>query len=192
VKNYFDAYFALNYFFMKQVIFRYGLYATLVIMVLGALDFFVVSKYADDTLQEVAGYLTMLLSMIFVFMGIRHYRDRVNGGSLSFVQGLKIGVLIVLIPAVFFGLFDVLFTEVLQPGWKETYYTHYIDQVKANTPPAKLAAALKKATDEKEMFANPVFQFLLMSATVFIIGLMVTIISALTLRRKPGPVQLSN
>jgi Protein of unknown function (DUF4199) len=177
---------------MKQVIFRHGLYATLVIVVLGVLDFFVVSKYASIAVQEVAGYLTMLLAMIFVFMGIRQYRDRVNSGSLSFVQGLKIGILIVLIPAVFFGLFDVLFTEVLQPGWKETYYTHYIDKLRVNTPPDKLAAALKKANDEKEMFANPVFQFLLMSATVFIIGLMVTIISALTLRRKPAAIQLQN
>ena len=37
------------------------------------------------------------------------------------------------------------------------------------------------------MFSNPVFQFLLMAATVYVIGLIVTIISALTLRRhKPA------
>jgi Protein of unknown function (DUF4199) len=176
---------------MKQIVFRYGLYATLVIVGLGMVDFFIVSKYASLAFQEVTGYLTMLLSMIFVFMGIRHYRDRVNGGSLSFVQGLKIGILIVLIPSVFFGLFDILYTEVIKPDWLDTYYAAYMERIKASTPPEKLARALEKANREKEIFANPVYQFLLMSATVFIIGLMVTIISALTLRRKPA-IQLQN
>jgi hypothetical protein len=170
---------------MKQVIFRYGLYATLVIVGLGMVDFFIVSKYASFAVQEVTGYLTMLLAMVFVFMGIRQYRDRVNGGTLSFGQGLKIGILIVLIPSIFFGLFDLLYTEVIKPDWLETYYAAYMERIKASTPPDKLAAALKKANNEKEIFANPIFQFLLMSATVFIIGLIVTIISALTLRRKP-------
>jgi Protein of unknown function (DUF4199) len=177
---------------MKQIVFRYGLYATLVIVGLGMVDFFIVSKYASFGVQEVAGYLTMFLSMIFVFMGIRHYRDRVNGGTLSFVQGLKVGVLIVLIPSVFFGLFDLLYTEVIKPDWLDTYYAAYMERLKAGTPPEKLAAALEKANEEKELFSNPVYQFLLMAATVFIIGLMVTIISALTLRRKPGPIQFSS
>jgi hypothetical protein len=171
---------------MKQVIFRYGLYATLVIVGLGMIDFFIVSKYASFAVQEVTGYLTMFLAMIFVFMGIRHYRERVNGGSLSFGQGLKVGILIVLIPSIFFGLFDLLYTEVIKPDWLETYYAAYTERLKASTPPDKLAAALKQANAEKEIFANPVFQFLLMAATVFIIGLIVTIISALTLRRKPA------
>jgi Protein of unknown function (DUF4199) len=174
---------------MKQIVFRYGLYATLVIVGLGMIDLFIVAKYASLAVQEVAGYLTMFLAMIFVFMGIRHYRDRINGGSLSFVQGLKIGILIVLIPSVFFGLFDILYTEVIKPDWLDTYYAAYMERIKASTPPEKLARALEKANREKEIFANPVYQFLLMSATVFIIGLMVTIISALTLRRKPAAVQ---
>jgi Protein of unknown function (DUF4199) len=177
---------------MKQVIFRYGLYATLVIVGLGMVDFFIVSKYAGIAVQEVTGYLTMLLAMIFVFMGIRHYRDRVNGGALSFAQGMKTGILIVLIPSVFFGLFDLLYTEVIKPDWLETYYAAYMERIKASTPPDKLAAALAKANREKEIFANPVYQFLLMAATVFIIGLIVTIISALTLRKKPATIQLQN
>jgi hypothetical protein len=173
---------------MKQIIFRYGLYATLLIVGLGMIDFFIISKFTSYAIQEVTGYLTMLLSMVFVFIGIRQYRDRVNGGVLSFWQGLKIGVLIVLIPAVFFGLFDLLYTEVIKPDWLENYYAAYLERIKASTPPDKLAAALKKANDEKALFSNPIFQFLIMSATVFIIGLIVTIIASLTLRKAAKPI----
>jgi Protein of unknown function (DUF4199) len=115
---------------------------------------------------------------------MRQYRDKWNNGQLSFGQGLKVGILIVLIPSVAFGLFDLLYTEVLHPGWVDEYYAKYIERIKASTPPSQLEAALRKANNQKEMFSNPLIQFLLMSATVFIIGLIVTIISALTLRRR--------
>jgi hypothetical protein len=168
---------------MKKTTLRYGLYATVLLVALSAVDFFIIAKLAGPAVQEIAGYLTMLLSMVFVFIGIRHYRDQVNGGSLSFVQGLKIGLLIIIIPSVCFGLFDILYTEVIHPGWMNEYYVAYAERLKTSTPPDKLDAVLKKMNEEKEMFSNPLIQFLLMSLTVFIIGFIVTIISAITLRR---------
>ena len=167
---------------MKSTVYRYGIYATLTIVGLSYIVFFIL-KNTDQGLQEVAGYLTMLLAMIFIFLGIRHFRDHVNGGFLSFGQGLKLGVLIVLIPAVAFGLFDVFYTEVLNPTWKEDYYSKYIENLRKSVATDKLDAAIRKAQKEKEMFSNPGLHFLVMGGTVFIIGFIVTIISSLTLRR---------
>lgn len=169
---------------MKQTVFRFGIFATLMIVGLSMVNLFIVDKLAGYNIQEIAGYLTMLLAMIFVFAGIRHYRDRHNNGTLSFGEGMKVGILIVLIPAVFFGLFDLLYTEVINPNWKQEYYTDYMNRLRETVAPEKLPRALEKAQKEMELFSNPVMQFLLMSATVFIIGLIVTVISSLTLRRK--------
>lgn len=167
---------------MKSTVYRYGIYATLTIVGLSWGVFFLL-KNLGQGLQEAAGYLSILLAMIFIFFGIRHFRDRVNGGYLSFGQGLKVGVLIVLIPAVAFGLFDILYTEILNPTWKDDYYSKYIENIRKSVAADKLEAAIKKAEKEKEMFSNPLFQFLLMGGTVFIIGFIVAIISSLTLRR---------
>lgn len=175
---------------MKPTVFRYGVYSALTILALAAIHFFIVMPNASYETAEVAGYLTMILSMVFVFAGIRHYRDHVNHGSLSFVQGLKIGALIVLIPSVAFGLFDILYTQVINPSWLDDYFTHYAEKVRASAPPAELDIKLKKLEDDKAMFGNPVFQFLLMAGTVFIIGMIATVISALTLRRS-RPVAIS-
>jgi len=169
---------------MQKIVFRYGMYATLLIVGLSAFLMLVVNRFAGYAAQEIAGYLTMLLSMVFVFFGIRQYRDKVNNGTLTFGQGMKVGLLIVLIPAVFFGLFDILYTEVINPNWLENYYGQYIARIKASTPVDQLEAALKKANDQKMLFSNPVMQFLLMAATVLIIGFIVTIIASLTLRRR--------
>jgi len=170
---------------MKQVTFRYGIYAGLAILVLGALHVFVfMPPTISWEMAEVAGYLTMILSMIFVFMGIRYYRDHVNNGYLTFGQGLKLGSLIVLVPAVTFALFDILYTEVLNPSWADEYFGYQIEKIKSSSAPDQVEQKLAALQKNREMFSNPVFQFLLMAATVYIIGLIVTIISALTLRRQ--------
>ena len=114
---------------------------------------------------------------------VRHYRDMVNGGFLSFGEGMKVGVLIVLIPSLLFGIFDILYTEVINPGWMEQYYVNYESKLKATIPADKLESALKYLQAQKEIFSNPFLQFLLMALTVFIIGLIVTIISSLTLKK---------
>lgn len=172
---------------MKSTAFRYGIYGMIAMVALSGIHFFLVTPYVNNSMAELMGYLTMLLSMIFVFTGIRYYRDKVNGGLLSFGQGIKTGLLIVLIPSVAFGLFDILYTEVLRPGWKAEYYQGMRERLIQSTAPEMLEAALKKLEQQKEMFDNPLFQFVLMAGTVFIIGLIVTIISSLALRRnKPA------
>lgn len=168
---------------MKPTIFRYGIYGALTIIALSAIHFFVVMPRVKFETAEVVGYLTMVLSMVFVFAGIRYYRDHVNGGFLTFAEGLKIGVLIVLIPSVCFGFFDILYTQVLNPSWGEDYYKYYQQKLLSSGPPEEVTKKLEKLEKNKEMFSNPVFQFFLMAATVFVIGLIASIISALTLRR---------
>jgi Protein of unknown function (DUF4199) len=168
---------------MKQTVLRYGIYAAMLIVALMVFNLFFLPKVASFAIQEVAGYLSILLSMIFVFLGVRHFRDHVNGGALSFIEGLKLGLLIALIPSVFFGLFDLLYTQVINPGWQEDYYNHYVQELKASTPADKLTAELEKLENQRKLFSKPYMEFLLMFLTVFVIGAIVTIISALTLRR---------
>jgi hypothetical protein len=172
---------------MKTTVFRYGIFAALTILGLGLINLFIVAKKASFEVQEATGYLTIFISMIFVFLGIRYYRNKVNDGYLSFGQGLKTGILIVLPPAVIFGLFDILYTQVINPAWADEYFSHATEQLKKTTDPAKLDAALRKMESQKELFSSPVMEFLLMTATVLIIGLIVALISSLALMRRKKP-----
>src|SRR5262245_18679829 len=46
---------------------------------------------------EVIGYTTIVASFLLVFFGVRAYRERVGGGSLTFGRGLLVGLLITLV-----------------------------------------------------------------------------------------------
>jgi hypothetical protein len=166
---------------MQKLILRYGLIATLVMITIGIINLTFLKSLSYE-LQEVAGYLTLFVAVLFVFFGIRKYRD-LNGGNLRFVDGLKIGLLIVLIPAISFGLFDILYTEVIDPTWKETYYNRNFELIKS-LPPDEYAVKKKQLEEQRAMFTSPGIQFLLMSSTVLILGLIVTVISSLALSRK--------
>ncbi len=43
------------------------------------------------------GYASMLIAFSLVYVGIRNYRNKYNGGVISFGKAFKIGILIVLI-----------------------------------------------------------------------------------------------
>jgi len=166
---------------MQKLILRYSAYATLTLIAIGLFNFTVLSKMSYEV-QEVAGYLSIFISMVFVFMGIKQYRDQVNAGKLSFIQGLKVGTLIVLIPAIAFGLLDLVYTELINPAWKEQYYNHYLEQYKS-LPAAEFEKMKAQLKAQQEMFSSPGLQFLIMSMTVFVLGMIVTVISSLTLKR---------
>ena len=51
----------------------------------------------DYDASMLIGYTSMLIAFSLVFVGIRNYRNKYNGGVISFDKAFKIGILIVLI-----------------------------------------------------------------------------------------------
>lgn len=168
---------------MKNPIIKNGVYAAATLVVLGLIQYFILMPRLSHEYSEVMGYLSMFICMIFVFIGIKQYRDQKPDQSLSFWEALKIGALIAIIPAIGFGIMDTIYTQVINPGWSDQYYVSYIEKLKASTPADKWDATLAKIESERKFFSNPFMLFLVMTFTVFIIGMLVSIISGITLRK---------
>ena len=172
---------------MKNVILRTGIYCSLALIV-----FFLITlgigKNLSFELQEVIGYVGIILCLIFVYFGIRQYRDKVNGGLLSFGQGIKVGLLIVLLPAVLFGIFDVAYSTYINPGFYDEYCTAQLAKLQQSVSAAEYEIKSKQIKAQMELFKNnPLFQFFVMALTVIIVGFIITVISSLILRKnKPN------
>lgn len=170
---------------MKDTILKYGGYGALAICIL-----FLLAWYAGSGLsfgaQEVIGYTSMVLALTFVYFGIRHYREIHNNGALTLGQGLRIGLGITAITALAFGLLDVVYVTWLNPEFMDTYYTTILAQMQAELPEAEFLQQKAEMEAQKALFTSPVVNFLLMSFTVFLIGLVITLSSTMILRRKPG------
>ncbi|UII77255.1 DUF4199 domain-containing protein [Flagellimonas sp. HMM57] len=168
---------------MKKTVFKFGMYGAVAISALFLTSWLALSDLSFST-QEVLGYISIILSLCFVYFGIKSYRDTENNGKISFKKALIIGVLISLIVSIIFGILDVFYIKVINPDFTAEYYESSIETMKASLPKMEFEAKLAEMESQKALFANPLFSFAIMATTVFVIGFIISLISALILQRK--------
>jgi len=148
---------------MKNTILRFGGFGFLVALVL-----FASGLYFDITTNVAIGYATILVSLIFVFFGIKHFRDKVNNGTVTIQKAIVIGLLISLFSAIGIALADYLYTAYANPD----FFAEYSAKAKAENPNAVIP----------EMTSGSAAAF--MFGVVMTLGLIISLISALILQRK--------
>lgn len=152
---------------MKKSVLKYGGYGFVLSILLFLLGHNF-GKEIDYSTQEVVGYLTIIVSLIFVFFGIKHFRDKENNGALSFGKGMTIGLLISMITALGIAIADLIYTTAINPDFLEEY---------------KSAMDAQGYEGEIPDYSSGFMAFI-MFITVLIIGLIISLISSLILQRK--------
>ncbi len=107
---------------MKKTVIKFGIYSfiTGIVLFLSAL---VLAQDLSYGAQEVLGYTSMVVSVCFVYFGIKNYRDKENNGTISFGKALTIGMLITLFAALGFGIIDFIYTAFINPDFVEQFMT---------------------------------------------------------------------
>lgn len=148
---------------MKTSVIRFSAYGILVGFVA-----FLAGLYFDITTNEAFGYATIVASLLFVFFGIKHFRDTQNEGKLSFKKGIVIGLLISVFTAIGIAIADYIYTAVINPD----FFEEYAEMMKAKDPNVEI---IEFTSGQAAIF---------MFGIVFIIGLIISLISSLILQRK--------
>lgn len=168
---------------MKKTVIRYGFYGAATICILMLLSWFL-GKNLDFSSQEIIGYASMIVSLSFVYFGIKHFRDSENNGTITLGTALLIGILISLLTALAFGTLDVIYVKYINPDFMTEYYDVTLAQMKESLSAEEFELKRAELESQKELFSSAWMNFLIMSTTVFIIGLIISIISAVILQRK--------
>ncbi|MCA1604813.1 MAG: DUF4199 domain-containing protein [Acidobacteria bacterium] len=172
---------------MKKTVLTYGLIsgAILSLMMLCTLPF--LDKIGFEK-GEVIGYTTMVLSFLLVFFGIRSYRENVGGGIITFGRAFKVGILITLISCVCYVVtWEIIYFK-LAPDFGEKYANYAIEQLRASGAAQQvIEAKLQQMKSFKALYDNPLINAAISFIEPFPIGLIMTVISAAILRRKPRP-----
>lgn len=178
---------------MKKTVLRFGLFGIYTQLALFLISWLISNSRPENyKTQEVVSWVGILLSVIFVYFGMKYYRDKQNGGTLGFGEGMKLGLLIVLFPSIAFALYSVIHILWLDPQFLDKYYAYEVKQLKASVSATDLGQRLKEMEEQRQMFGSPLVQFVAMFLSVFVVGLIVTIISTLLLKRKAVQVSLAS
>ena len=136
-------------------------------------------------LTEIFGYSSMLLAFILIFMGIRSERER-RGGTISFGQAFKTGMFIALIASSVYVLTWQIMYHTAFPDFGDKYAEHVLGKMRAaGESQAAIDAETAKMESFKKLYKNPLYNIGITFLEVLPIGLLIALISAAILKRRP-------
>lgn len=170
---------------MKKSVLIYG-------SVLGSLlvasIFYLISWCYNNPYREsndLLGYAAQIIVFSLVFFGIRNYRNKFNGGVISFGKAFKTGLLITLVGTTMYVVVWLFYYYLFVPDFLDYYFAHELYMLELNGADAeRLARKTEQQKDFRDMYRNPLFIILITYVEVFPTGLLVSLVSALILKRK--------
>jgi len=141
-------------------------------------------------MSMVIGYAAMLMAFAFIFVGIKSQRDKVQGGTITFGRGLSIGLLIAFIASTLYVITWAVEYHYFMPDFMDNYGEHMLASIDtAGKTPEAIEAARTEVTNSvvemKEIYAQPLGFALMTYLEILPLGMLVALISAAILRRKP-------
>ncbi len=122
----------------------------------------------DFAMGEIIGYTTIVAALaIPIYLGVREYRDKMSDGSISFGKAWLVGIVITELPALAFAAYNLLYVKVIDPDFMQKYMDY-------------------QGTTETQsaLMTNMVFQTVVMYVTVLLVGIGLSLLLAIFLRRK--------
>jgi hypothetical protein len=174
---------------MKRIVLRYGLASGVVLELMSAIWLWIpLSRKGSLNFEhgELIGYTSMVLAFLMVFFGIRSYRSSVAGGTISFGKAFQVGILITLITcAIYVISWEIAYFNFF-PDFLDHYNAHALAKMRASgATEAALQEAAGKMAEMAKSYKNPLFNSAITFLEIFPVGLIMTLISAAILRRKP-------
>jgi len=172
----------------KKNITIYGIIAGIIVSILMLLSVNYLSYCegnVDYNTSMLIGYASMLIAFSLVFVGIRNYRDKYSGGVISFGKAFKTGIMMVLIASTIYVVAWLIDYYFFIPDFMDKYAAHMLGELKASgASQVEIDKQTKEMASMVTMLKNPFFNAIMTYAEILPVGLIVTLISSLILKRK--------
>jgi hypothetical protein len=172
---------------MTKNIFIYGIIAGVVVSIpmLYLANSMINSKGSIDFDQGIfIGYASMLIAFTLVYIGVRNYRNNYTGGLISFGKAFKVGIMIVLVASTLYVAAWLVDYYLFIPDFGEKYSAHMIDKLKATgASQVIIDKEAKNMASFAANYKNPFFNAIMTYMEILPVGLVVTLISSIILKR---------
>lgn len=135
--------------------------------------------------NQALGWVSYLISIAVIVLALREYRS-LNGGFMSFGQGVGLGVLVALIGGVISSIWSYVYLSFIDPGMVDTIRDMAMQQLYDN--PQMTEEAIEMAEPWIERTTSPLF-LLLMGIFGSVIGGLIIALIASAIMRKDRPVE---
>ena len=128
---------------MKKNVLVFGLISGLVVSTIMAISMIYMNNNPEAKMgagSMIIGYLSMLVAFSLIFVAVKNYRDKQNGGVISFGKAFKMGLLIALIGSTMYVIMWALLYNFYMPDFMDRYCAQMIENAKAVIETEKKAA----------------------------------------------------
>jgi hypothetical protein len=132
---------------------------------------------------HVYGYLSMIVALTMVFLGIKHYRDKIQGGVIKFGRALLVGLGISAVASVLYAIGWEISLALSGFDFAEVWGKSLLEAARArNATDAEIQKIIADNQSFATMYGNPLYRFPLTFVEMFPVGLLISLISAALLR----------
>lgn len=153
---------------MKSTFLKFGSNGLLVGFIIFFLHLFFGVDNLSSATNEIIGYVSIFISLSFIFFGIKHYRDHINNGIISVGKAIQIGIIIAFLVGLDIAMADFIYTKFIDPSFFTNYEQKLIAQGKEDE-------IVKLTSTTAALF---------MLVLVTILGFIISLISGIILQRK--------
>ncbi|MCM2315639.1 MAG: DUF4199 domain-containing protein [Thermoanaerobaculia bacterium] len=165
---------------MKKTVLTYGLISG---VIAAGLMLAHVPFMDGGSTSLIVGYTGIVLASLLIFFGVRSYRENVGNGKISFGRAFAVGILIALISsACYVAAWEVVYFS--NPGIADHIFDKQVEELKATgAPQEKIDATAREVESFKKLYSNPFVNAGFTFLEPFPVGLLMTLIAAVVLRR---------
>jgi len=169
---------------MKKIVLTFGFIAGAIVS-----SFMVLALVFKDAIGfdrgEIVGYTSMVVAFLFIYFGVRAYRDNVAGGTVKFGRAVAVGSLIAVLASLcYVATWEVIYYK-FAPDYLEKYREHAISKARAEgASEAAIAEQTAKLDRLAELYKNPVLNAAFTFLEPLPVALVVVLVSAGVLSRR--------
>ncbi len=166
---------------MIKAALKYGLMAGLMIFIIGFVPLIIAGgpQELGYGISEVLGYASMILSLLFIIIAVKQYRDKQLRGKISFGKALGLGLLVSVVAGIILVVGDTIYLLYIDPDFAVNHMEHQIGVMRDSG----VSETEIQAMQQQMVSATWIFE-VVMFLTVFFFGLIISLITAAIYKKK--------
>jgi len=171
---------------MPRYVLIFGSIAGLIMVLMMYLTIPFFDESTDYDAAEWLGYITMIIALSAIFVGIKSYRDKELAGHISFGRAFKTGLLMALVASAFYVAGWMVYVSTAGENFMDSYYEYHVQKVRnSDASETEIQAELAEMEKMRELYKNPLVKIGVSFLEIFPVGLLIALISAAVLKKKP-------
>lgn len=144
--------------------------------------------FLDQTFNEKLGYVSILIIIIGLILGIKSFRDDARGGVMSYGQGIGAGTVIGLYAGIIGAIFTYLLYTVIDPDLLGKLLTFTEEKIlESGRVPEEMIDQIMES--QKKFFITPLGLSIITIINSVFFGVVVSLIACIFLKKEGSPFQ---